>query len=76
MVKAEKEAKEQSIKQALWASIGKLRKSMDAAEYKHIVLDLIFIKYVFDNFYELYNKLESGECDYTSSSNIAYWRLI
>ena len=33
---------------------------MDAAEYKHIVLGLIFLKYISDNFYELYNKLEAG----------------
>jgi type I restriction enzyme M protein len=62
--KANKETKEQPVEQVLWASADKLRKNMDAAEYKHIVLGLIFLKYISDNFYELYNKLESGEGDY------------
>jgi type I restriction enzyme M protein len=34
---AKKEAKEPPVEQALWASADKLRKNMDAAEYKHIV---------------------------------------
>ncbi|MGB7511093.1 MAG: N-6 DNA methylase [Pelodictyon phaeoclathratiforme] len=34
----------------LWASADKLRASMDAAEYKHIVLGLIFLKYISDSF--------------------------
>jgi len=42
----------------------KLRKNIDAAEYKHIVLGLIFLKYISDAFEELYNKLQSGEGDY------------
>ena len=57
----------QPIEQALWASADKLRKNMDAAEYKHIVLGLIFLKYISDNFYELYRKLEAGEGDYAGS---------
>lgn len=39
-----------SDKSKLWASADKLRTSMDAAEYKHIVLGLIFLKYVSDAF--------------------------
>ena len=34
------------IKKTLWATADKLRSNMDAAEYKHIVLGLIFLKYV------------------------------
>jgi type I restriction enzyme M protein len=64
MAKAKREVKEQPVEQALWASADKLRKNMDAAEYKHIVLGLIFLKYISDNFYELYHKLEAGEGDY------------
>ena len=67
MAKAKKETKEQPVEQALWASADKLRKNMDAAEYKHIVLGLIFLKYISDNFYELYYKLESGEGDYAGA---------
>jgi type I restriction enzyme M protein len=67
MARAKKEVKEQPVEQALWASADKLRKNMDAAEYKHIVLGLIFLKYISDNFYELYHKLEAGEGDYAGS---------
>ncbi len=38
------------IKKTLWAAADKLRANMDAAEYKHLVLGLIFLKYVSDTF--------------------------
>jgi type I restriction enzyme M protein len=38
------------IKRTLWAAADKLRANMDAAEYKHLVLGLIFVKYVSDTF--------------------------
>lgn len=41
-----------AIKRTLWATADKLRSNMDAAEYKHIVLGLIFLKYVSDSFAE------------------------
>ncbi len=37
-------------KRTLWAMADKLRSNMDAAEYKHIVLGLIFLKYISDSF--------------------------
>ena len=46
------EVKEQPIEQVLWAAADKLRKNMDAAEYKHVVLGLIFLKYISDSFYD------------------------
>ncbi len=39
-----------NFKQTLWKSADKLRDQMDAAEYKHIVLGLIFLKYISDTF--------------------------
>ena len=36
------------IKKTLWAAVDKLRANMDAAEYKHLVLGLIFLKYISD----------------------------
>ncbi|MDR3574274.1 MAG: class I SAM-dependent DNA methyltransferase [Anaerolineaceae bacterium] len=42
----------QELKKKLWAAADKLRSNMDAAEYKHIVLGLIFLKYVSDTFEE------------------------
>jgi len=49
------------IEKQLWKAADKLRKNIDAAEYKHIALGLIFLKYISDAFEELYRKLKSGE---------------
>ena len=43
----------------LWKAADKLRSNMDAAEYKHVVLGLIFLKYISDAFEELRAKLEA-----------------
>jgi type I restriction enzyme M protein len=67
MTKLKKEDKKQPVEQVLWASADKLRKNMDAAEYKHIVLGLIFLKYISDNFNDLYEKLKTGEGDYAGA---------
>jgi type I restriction enzyme M protein len=42
----------QEMKKTLWEAADKLRAQMDAAEYKHLVLGLIFLKYVSDAFDE------------------------
>lgn len=47
------------LEKTLWAAADKLRNNMDAAEYKHVVLGLIFLKYISDAFDELYNKLDA-----------------
>jgi len=47
----------------LWAAADKLRSNMDAAEYKHVVLGLIFLKYISDAFEEHRAKLERGTAD-------------
>lgn len=54
---------EESLEIALWKSADKLRKNIDAAEYKHVVLGLVFLKYISDSFLELYNSLlsQTGE---------------
>ena len=41
----------------LWASADKLRAQMDAAKYKHLVLGLIFLKYISDTFTEHQTKV-------------------
>ena len=41
----------------LWQAADKLRNNMDAAEYKHVVLGLIFLKYISDSFEEKHKKL-------------------
>ncbi len=49
------------FEEILWAAADKQRGHMDAAEYKHVVLGLIFLKYISDAFQELYDKLEAQE---------------
>jgi type I restriction enzyme M protein len=49
------------IETTLWKTADKLRNNMDAAEYKHVVLGLIFLKYISDSFEELYQKLKAEE---------------
>ena len=55
-----------SLEDALWASANQLRSSMDAAEYKHVVLGLIFLKYVSDVFEKQRLKLDALSRDETS----------
>lgn len=46
------------FEQKLWQAADKLRNNMDAAEYKHIVLGLIFLKYISDAFNEAYEEIK------------------
>ena len=43
----------------LWLAADKLRNNLDAAEYKHVVLGLIFLKYISDAFSELHERLQA-----------------
>jgi type I restriction enzyme M protein len=47
------------LEKKLWQSADKLRSNMDAAEYKHVALGLIFLKYISDAFEELYTRLKA-----------------
>jgi type I restriction enzyme M protein len=51
----------------LWLAADKLRNNMDAAEYKHVVLGLIFLKYISDTFEEHRAKLVAGEGEYAGA---------
>ncbi|WP_288592945.1 class I SAM-dependent DNA methyltransferase [uncultured Victivallis sp.] len=46
------------FEEQIWAAADILRGNMDAAEYKHVVLGLIFLKYISDKFDERYQELE------------------
>jgi type I restriction enzyme M protein len=48
---------QEPIEKQLWKAADKLRKNIDAAEYKHVVLGLIFLKYISDAFEELHGRL-------------------
>ncbi|MGB1206278.1 MAG: N-6 DNA methylase [Chitinophagales bacterium] len=56
--------KAEPLEKQLWKAADKLRKNINAAEYKHVVLGLIFLKYISDSFEELYQKLEAGQGEY------------
>lgn len=67
-VKVKAATRIEAMEKTLWATADKLRANMDAAEYKHIVLGLIFLKYVSDSFAgrraELERKLTDENDDY------------
>lgn len=63
----QKTEKEEPLEKQLWATADKLRKNIDAAEYKHIVLGLIFLKYISDAFEELHAKLVAGDGEYAGA---------
>lgn len=60
-------APEEPLEKQLWKAADKLRKNIDAAEYKHIALGLIFLKYISDSFEEMYEKLAAGKGDYAGA---------
>ena len=62
--KKQKEDKEEPLEKQLWKAADKLRKNIDAAEYKHVVLGLIFLKYISDSFEEMFSKLQKREGEY------------
>lgn len=49
------------FEEKLWSMADKLRGSMDASEYKNVVLGLLFLKYVSDSFEEKYEELKQDE---------------
>jgi len=57
MAKKNGNGSEEPLEKQLWKAADKLRKNIDAAEYKHVVLGLIFLKYISDAFEELYSQL-------------------
>ncbi len=52
----------------LWLAADKLRNNMDAAEYKHVVLGLVFLKYISDSFEEHRAKLVDGKGEYAGAN--------
>ena len=50
---------ELGFEEKLWAAADKLRSHMDAAEYKHVVLGLIFLKYISDRFEDRHELLRA-----------------
>ncbi len=67
MAKKNKNKTDEPLEKQLWKSADKLRKNIDAAEYKHVVLGLIFLKYISDAFEELFEKLKTGEGEFAGA---------
>ena len=59
MAKSNNNGANLGFEQKLWQAADKMRNNMDAAEYKHVVLGLIFLKYISDVFKEVYNELKN-----------------
>ena len=57
----------ENFEKQLFKAADKLRKNIDAAEYKHVVLGLIFLKYISDSFEEMHQKLQKGEGEYAGA---------
>ena len=68
MAKKAKEVVEEPLEKKLWKAADKLRKNMDAAEYKHVALGLIFLKYISDAFEELHQQLVAGKGQYEGAN--------
>ena len=66
MAKQNKESNGANVgfEEALWAAADKMRNNMDPSEYKHVVLGLIFLKYISDSFEEVYKKITEDEDHY------------
>ena len=67
MARAPKQTKQEPLEVVLWKTADKLRKNIDAAEYKHVVLGLIFLKYISDTFEAHYNLLVAGEDEFAGA---------
>ena len=52
----------------LWQAADKLRSNMDASEYKHVVLGLIFLKYISDSFEELFGLFSQGAGEHVGAN--------
>jgi type I restriction enzyme M protein len=66
--KGEKVENNNELERTLFAAADKMRSNMDAAEYKHVVLGLIFLKYISEAFNDLYQKLSSNEGEYEAAN--------
>ena len=58
----------------LWQTADKLRNNMDAAEYKHVVLGLIFLKYISDAFEEIHATLQKDSKHHADPEDIDEYR--
>ena len=60
----------------LWQAADKLRSNMDAAEYKHVVLGLIFLKYISDAFEAKYRELSAKKAEHADPEDPDEYRAV
>ncbi len=66
MAKKTANKKQKSFEESLWDAANKLRGSVESSEYKHIVLSLIFLKFISDTFEKRKQELiDAGQEKYT-----------
>ena len=73
--KATKQKKEKSIEEMLWDSANKLRGSIEPSEYKHVVLGLIFLKFISDKFEEHKEELLADPKTAPHVDNVAFYEM-
>ena len=61
-------AENNELERTLWATADKMRSNMDAAEYKHVVLGLIFLKYISDAFNDMHGQLIEGKGEFEGAN--------
>lgn len=62
MARVAKPKPQKSLEQTLWEAADKLRGNQEPSEYKHVVLGLVFLKYISDRFEERRQTLEWDCC--------------
>ncbi len=67
--------KQKSMEETLWDAANKLRGSVEPAEYKHVVLSLIFLKFISDKFEERRAELEADPKKKPHIENVAFYEM-
>lgn len=62
MARAQKAKQNKTLEQRLWEAADELRGNQEPSEYKHVVLGLVFLKYISDAFVSRRVELESQLC--------------
>ncbi|HEC88901.1 MAG TPA: SAM-dependent DNA methyltransferase [Thermoplasmata archaeon] len=75
MVKNASNGANLGFEQKMWQAADKLRSNMDAAEYKHVVLGLIFLKYISDAFKEVYEELKNDPTGLSDPEDIDEYKM-
>ncbi len=70
MARQKKQVQTKTLEQRLWEAADALRGNQEPSEYKHVVLGLVFLKYISDRFEARYREIEASLADPESSDYI------